>query len=216
MYERIQGEKSPWQPYLKMFPQSTLSPLLWTPEEQQRLLKGSPALGNSPRGSLLFTGNLGVIKDRILCNVSFVNIHEICGIFYEYAQITKIPLSLGWFLSFILKVCKALIELVASSVVSCRRRQPLRLLVEERMLQTQTGGLHFSVFDCVWKQVIPRVYLLSEGNNELANHSSKCNLNGMMTWLLSIKLFVTKLVQEMMTYYQMPSSWLEWWRGCCW
>jgi hypothetical protein len=70
MYERVQGEKSPWQPYLKMFPQSTLSPLLWTPEEQQRLLKGSPALGNSPRGSLLFTGNLGAIKDRILFNFS--------------------------------------------------------------------------------------------------------------------------------------------------
>lgn len=62
MYERVQGEKSPWQPYLKMFPQSSLSPLLWTPEEQQRLLKGSPALGNSPRGSLLLTGNIGAIK----------------------------------------------------------------------------------------------------------------------------------------------------------
>jgi histone-lysine N-methyltransferase SETD3 len=44
MYERSQGEKSMWYPYLQTFPTTTLSPLLWSAEEQQQLLKGSPAL----------------------------------------------------------------------------------------------------------------------------------------------------------------------------
>ncbi|KAG0600309.1 hypothetical protein M758_11G023400 [Ceratodon purpureus] len=44
MYERSQGENSVWHPYLKTFPATTLSPLLWSAEEQQELLKGSPVL----------------------------------------------------------------------------------------------------------------------------------------------------------------------------
>ncbi|KAL2623620.1 hypothetical protein R1flu_003825 [Riccia fluitans] len=44
MYERTQGQLSKWYPFLKLFPEATASPLLWSDAERDELLKGSPAL----------------------------------------------------------------------------------------------------------------------------------------------------------------------------
>ncbi|KAL3675058.1 hypothetical protein R1sor_025006 [Riccia sorocarpa] len=44
MYERTQGESSAWYPFLKLFPEATSSPLLWSEAERDEQLKGSPAL----------------------------------------------------------------------------------------------------------------------------------------------------------------------------
>lgn len=56
MYERSLGEKSVWYPYLQTFPSTTLSPILWTAEEQQKLLKGSPALEEVQQRSAALEG----------------------------------------------------------------------------------------------------------------------------------------------------------------
>ncbi|CAK9209642.1 unnamed protein product [Sphagnum troendelagicum] len=44
IYERAQKKESAWWPFINTFPHTTLSPLLWTEEEQEQLLKGCPSL----------------------------------------------------------------------------------------------------------------------------------------------------------------------------
>lgn len=41
VYEKWLGKKSVWYPYVKTFPSTTLSPLLWSSSEQETLLKGT-------------------------------------------------------------------------------------------------------------------------------------------------------------------------------
>lgn len=41
MYEKSLGARSPWYPYVKTFPPTTLSPVAWTKSEQETLLKGT-------------------------------------------------------------------------------------------------------------------------------------------------------------------------------
>lgn len=45
IHERAQKKESAWWPFINTFPHTTLSPLLWTEEEQEQLLKGCPSLG---------------------------------------------------------------------------------------------------------------------------------------------------------------------------
>lgn len=45
MYERAQGKASSWYPFLQLFPEATLSPILWTAAELDEQLMGSSVLG---------------------------------------------------------------------------------------------------------------------------------------------------------------------------
>ena len=43
----MQGKKSEWAPFLEAFPEFVPSPMFWTAQQQEELLRGSPVLNEA-------------------------------------------------------------------------------------------------------------------------------------------------------------------------
>ncbi|EFJ32882.1 hypothetical protein SELMODRAFT_406852 [Selaginella moellendorffii] len=71
MYEQERSQDSPWYPYLKVFPASTLSPLLWEQEEQEELLRGSSALAKVKDQLTSLRQTFDALKDTLKDNKDF-------------------------------------------------------------------------------------------------------------------------------------------------